>query len=532
MTRPFGGRPTCLAVALVLTGTYRAGGGALWPKVQEDFGIRGEIPSSEWGRFFERFLGPRGLTLFPRASQGGHRYLDLIFLHGGIPAVDLPGYFDHVLEEMVTRWAGWPAEDRLMAWLQEGLGRRDSPRFVLHYLTVAGEAASDFVKRTLVLYARVSEGAALESHDDRAALAASTGLSPRIVRAFAKWWAPEHAPTSAAVARKRHWIRPSVRFDAVRGAVVAELPAQIAQPAEMGAWFWRGEGQQSLRVSTTPWPSAGTWYADAMSIDVPAPARRYEAGYEAGGAASRWIFEGVDEAGPLLAFAGRDGALLNTEDGLPNTVLWIVRPRTRAVEAPGARLLEEGAALPPGWADFVAECWDLSGVAPGPGAFRLVETGEPDASLWVLPQGDLRPHHADIDPLPGVFANGAPVFSGAPSLVLPLRRGETEEGARARWHLTLRSEQDDVCVRTSLLDLPGDAVEPRPGMLAVRLGHEALTGGRIGRYEVHMAGVSRTSCHAGLCPRPLAARVRYRPAAPAWRRCFGKCVNASGASPY
>ncbi|MBN1139881.1 MAG: sigma-70 family RNA polymerase sigma factor, partial [Anaerolineae bacterium] len=240
--------PCSLAVFLVAQGVYGYSGvDGYWPNVSRALG-RNLHPgwTGQLGLLFETVLTDLGLPLFP--DLGGHRFVTLILLHGGIPDYCLDDFFANMLQPGVTRarYAGMSAAELIEEWRWRASGRHVTDKPVLYFLEFGGLVAQDFCERCLEMARETAESGIVPE-------AAEVGLPPRVVSAYSRWIAEQDIAQVRREAGDRWGLRkPEVRADPWGEGILLELPPQqvpvMAIQADIAWQIQVGETMLSVPV--------------------------------------------------------------------------------------------------------------------------------------------------------------------------------------------------------------------------------------------------------------------------------------------
>ncbi len=436
--------PIGLAVFLARLGTFRYAEGSTamyWPIVDEALGARSltQRVRTDLGKHFERIVQRYGLLRLP-SNVRAHRYLSLILLHGGVPAGCLSSYFEQVWPRASSSQSGHEA---IEAVLSSARARLHLNKPVVRFLEHGGNAAADWVERTLDLAQDSAEVWADLSDSAAAERAREAGLGSHVGLAFRDWVQQQAGQSGGkrAVLSGRTWKRPELIFDTATCSPVVLLPRQKLFGADAEC-SWVVEEGRARTFDAPAWNRSTEATTDERRHAVARPQQTYAVSWRSMEGQKRWEIAGVTEVDPLLVFFARDGKRVDTASGLPRDDLWIVRPSQNELEGEGARLVDDSVALDAGWSGYMAERWDLS-ACPGDGAVTIG-----DLRLALRIEGDPRPFLV-TRPISLTEQSGVPVFRSWPNLRIPrVRSTETLDAWTMKWKTDASSGVVDLSLVT------------------------------------------------------------------------------------
>ncbi|MBN1815574.1 MAG: hypothetical protein JXA14_27320, partial [Anaerolineae bacterium] len=227
-------------------------------------------------------------------------------------------------------------------------------------------------------------------------------------------------------------------------------------------------------------------------IALAQPAAQYEAMLLADGEPKRsWLFQGVDDSRPILAFDLDTGAQLPWAYSLPARCLALFYPADRELSVEGdAQVLEEYERLPRGWTSYRGQAWDLRQAR----ALTLASPTRETLTVTLrVDEGAQRPFLEEGRLLSaGKPGTAAPVYLGAPPRIrIPLsgRRALEEELALWRVMIQNRWAASPELQRTQTLAELRDQAAAGDGYVDLLLHHPGLLGQTpFGNYQVRLRG--------------------------------------------
>ena len=407
---------------------------SLWQYLARTFNVKeSDLQNARWGATFLRILKRFGLP----TVEEGHKYVQTMRLHGGIPAYSLPDFFEHVvlLSLEHPEYSGLPLEEALKRikqrweykyaidqpvrlWLEEGQGAR--------WFAQLREAVQ-----------KIWQGEPVDP----------APLPPYVWDALYQYLT-RRGELRAQQEARRGWRPPRLLY---RGddVFLVYLPEQRLRqrPATLYQWVIEvGETALTRRMRVRR-RGAEAWIAEAEEALSSLPAGKGEftvtlqALMEQGGewmSVRRWRLRGIAHQLPLMAFRYEDGQALLPATVLPSTVSWLLVPeghRIHIVPEARKRVVEEPFVFPEGWHGAAYDLHEASAVEVYDAQGNL---------LGRLPVEEYRQPRLEgkaLTPAP----DGAPWFIGqAPILWLPVRplaKGQTPESVLAQWRIRLQSDE-------------------------------------------------------------------------------------------
>lgn len=422
--------PACLAVSLVAQGVYGYRGGDYWSSIAEETGL-GLNAQQRLGQFIEQFLWKNNLPSFP--GVGGHRYVTIILLHGGIPNYSLPDFFEHFLAPVISHpnSFGSSAQDLIAEWLSSTSRSSVVDKPLRRFLEHGGNMAINFVTRCLDMGQYDVEHEGLPSAEE-------IGLPSRVIDAYRDWI---NKKTRAVSTRRSepHLTRPILTFDPWGNGLLVDLPTQILPDTlnPVGGQ-WRIEAESMFCYSLQAhWRSTG-WETEPYQIELP-PARDYRIILEAGAELQRaWHFHCANGHLPLLAFDPESGIFVPFHDTLPARPLWLLFPREQVVEVEGGAKYEELPHLAGAWSGFKAEGWDLSHASVVIIGATSIPVEFDTERLQPRLEGQRVSHLCHTTGQSTLYTGGPP------DLIIPLSPHRAPAVEVERWHITLHDDKGRV----------------------------------------------------------------------------------------
>jgi RNA polymerase primary sigma factor len=466
--------PTCLAVYLVAKGVYGYQGGNYWSSVAEETGLSGPYAQQWLGQFFEKFLQTHHLPAF--RGIGGHRYVTIILLHGGIPTYSLPDFFEYFLYPIISRAHpfGTSAQDLITEWLLSASGSTEVDKPLRRFLEHGGNFAVNFVARCLDLGQGDPPNGVLPTTED-------IGLPTRVITAYYDWITGKRRTVSAHETGL-HLTRPTLTFDPWGNGLIADLPAQILAVAlNSSRGTWRIQTEQT--VLSYPFQARlrrTRWETEPFQVEIP-PSSQYSITFEIGSNLQRtWHFRCHNDDSALFAFDAESGNLVSWHDTLPARPLWLVFPHEQAIRVGGGRKYEEFLPLAGAWAGYKTEGWDLNhAITLNIGALTIPV--ELDAER-------LQPRLEGQQVSQLSYTPGQPLlFTGSPpELLIPLSAQRDPTIEAARWQITIH---DNPRTQSISLRVRETAYTIEQNMLRVSLSAPGLLGQQaFGTFDISLRG--------------------------------------------
>ena len=435
--------PVCLAVYLVSKGIYGYESGDYWSGVFNETGLIGISAQTRLGQFFEEFLRHKNLPTFP--GVGGHRYVTIILLHGGIPNYSLRDFFAYFLHHLIshTYSTSVDANDLIAEWLFDTSRAASADKPIRRFLEHGGNFALDFVNRCLEMALYYAEHKQLPFDE--------FGLPYRVVETYREWTTDQDRNISKRQSRLR-LVRPEIMLDPWSNSPVADLPLQIL-PLNLnitnGQWILRKihSDQVIAMLPLRPrWGEAG-WETEPYQVELQDPEDYSIALETEHGVLHSWRFQCGAAGQSLLAFDAESGSLITLRDTLPAKRLWLLYPREQILQVTGGTKYEEFPRLAQAWSRYKVEGWDLSAadtLVIGDTSFPI----EPDpAKLQSYLQGY---------EVPGLnYDAGQPIlFAGdLPDLFIPLPPHRDPSIEAKRWRMIVRDDEHHLVVALSLAEM-------------------------------------------------------------------------------
>jgi hypothetical protein len=435
----FGGKsialffPASLVVYLVGEGVYRYHHGAFWPELE----VRGLVPG-EMGPGFLRALEDLQLETFEHLrTDGAHRWIAPILLHGGIPKYCAADVLRLLLSEM--RQGAGDADDVITRWVESPTRMFSVDRPARRFLTHGGDQAVDLIERLITM---VNESAAGHVPD-----ADELGLPSYLVTEFLGLSAHERTVRGGVTALPT----PRIMFDYALGHAPELVLPPVPAHARARMWVIDGLTQQRVPASAQseavlPLPAGASWTVELLGDDR---------------VLRTTTLRGVAGT-PVLLFDAATGLLLRHQERLHTDDVVALSPHGFAFRDgthDGAQVpvaVSELPVLDGAWRWHDAQHLDVRGLS-------TMWVGEPNPTLGVQSAEALvriagpsqRPHLAD-QPCDGVTgADGRAVYSTAPRLVVP---GGGLNGFD-RWRLRLTVNGESSAAQLTDLAIDGDVVD-------------------------------------------------------------------------
>ena len=359
--------PALAAVVTVGIGVHKYHEGEFWPSFHE------VENTNDWGAQFENFImGHRTLDSFRSMVEGGAlKYVAPILAHGGIPQYYLTDYFG-----LVTKYSNpdESASDFLEFLSENPKLTNNIVKPVRRFLKEGGEAAEDFVARTLAIWQSRAEGDGGGNH----------GLPDRVVDKFSKWYEENAAKLQAQNSRKSRSPRPIIKMDPGGLWVYLQLPRcdDYSSVETAATWNFHGKEFATSREHQIPLSRAENWKISLGNQRTETP--------------------GISDREPALFFDSvtRKRIVNPRSRRLPENVWAIYRDDVEASPKP---VFHEKL---PGWSEFIVADFDLVD-------HKTLEIGEQHYEVR-------RPFfHVEDDPVvTGVSGiDGSPVFYEAPQII-------------------------------------------------------------------------------------------------------------------
>lgn len=452
--------PCSLAAFLVAQGVYGYSGmEGYWPGLGQAVGKDLDANwASRLGLLFETVLQELGLPLFP--DLGGHRYLALILVHGGIPDYSLADFFANLLQPGVTRpqYAGMSAEELIAEWLWHASGRYFTDKPALRFLEFGGKVAQDFVERCLEMARDYADSGLVPE-------AGELGLPARVVDAYRRWSAEQDASQIQGKPASRWSLRkPDLVVDPWGEGVLFDLPPQQVPATEIQASIaWQVTvGEKVYEIPVRVRRTGFDWKTSAEGLPISQPAAEYQVTLLAEGQAKRtWRYPGLDDERPLVAFDPERGTILPWQYSLPARRLGLLylAEYTLRVEGHG-ELLEELPQLPRGWSTFRGQTWDLTSAH----RLELLKGGKPVLSAALRPDESVQRPRLEGGQIASAGDTGgrAPVYVGSPPTVrIPITGRQALEEELARWRLTVCNRwaaRPEIDLTSTLAEMRDDLI--------------------------------------------------------------------------
>lgn len=402
--------PACAACFSVGTFAHYYEHGQYWPPFRRLFCDLGPNSENSWREEFEYFLYIWDMPKFFHVP--GQRYLRHVRIHALIPRSAVNRVFEHVVQPAVGRGLDddeWTAQD-ILELLQVD-------KFALHrpegdFLCHGAHVADDFLRRCMALYRLAASGTQLS--DD-------FGLPAWFVEAFQEWLQGKgvQIPAFERAMRSRAYLRLALESEAIV-LVLGEPPYTTGTPVNVTVRA-EGGGNASTEINSQNYETdpyvRQTEVGDDLKIKE--VARRYTVTWrnlETNGEIEANSLRGFLEGKSLrwAAFSDTDSDFpLIREQQIPRAKVWIVCPKDATLqgsagEEPQALEVIEKVPLenPP---DMVACLVDASRLQT-----LVLRCGDAEDAEYV--QVEDVPYIELPGKLPGVLANGYPVYSQLPRI--------------------------------------------------------------------------------------------------------------------
>lgn len=421
--------PCSFAVFLVATGAREYEAGRFWGAVRKFTGLD-ILPAQarSWGQLFEGIVAGLPVVRFP--PMGGHRYVELILAHGGIPDYCLADFFENFLKPLIEQaeYATLPVEEFIQRRLRHYTAEYLTDQPVRRFLEHGGPSAVDFVERCREMAERYAETGETPSPEE-------VGLPSRVVEEYQAWLKGE---ARHVLHRRTAYRSPILSLDPWGDGVFLYLPSQPVPASRPDRTiFWRvhrdeqKEAPESVPVEI--YQEGDVWKTVPARLPLIPPASEYIVWFDP--FPGSWRIPGLLKDYPLLWFYPADGSRLPNREYLPPTRLWLLRTPdvTLETEPPDAlRITERLPRQPGGWSEFIGEELDLSQVQR-----LIVRWGDILREYPIWGRG-----HQDQPTLEGehrlLIDDGRPPFyvGRPPRLRIPLPAGFHPR----RWSVTVRNE--------------------------------------------------------------------------------------------
>ena len=419
-----------------------------WRVVAESTGVAIQrINQLSWGSSFLRILEEFELPTFQ--DIGGYRYVNPIRLHGGIPAYSLPDFFAYILWPSVTKtnYKELPSEDLVTIILKRASIQIlvDSP--VTNFLENGGEYAIEFFDRCRKMARTYNQSQELPDPIE-------IDLPPYVVRTFQQYIEEELETETGRRLRK-----PQLLLDPWGPDFYIHIPPEpVDALLATRQYLWHVEMQReennSYEHSETVRVRRRGYEIETSEVDIPLenPAQRIITSYCMVNTSNidstktntntihRWRLNllPTEDQPPLLVFNPNNGRILNWNQALPATELWLLSPIDVELKIDGeGEIVENFPDFYGSWGQWTVEAWDLSNA----NSIQLIRDGKeikapipiqsapPDPIL--IGENTLR---INVDP------DEVPVYIGDPPWIrIPLRPGRTAEAELAQWQLKIES---------------------------------------------------------------------------------------------
>ena len=345
-----------------------------WDGVAREMGVSYSAAffnsAHHWGQLFRALLPRFDLEPFSDV-EGGHEYLAIIRLHGGIPAYSLPDFFQEILFPALCKpeYAGMDIDKIIEHALDRSTVQHfvDSP--VRYFLKYGGETAREFFARALDM-ARAWED------EGRFLTASELGLPRYVVRTFQQF-----VEGRLQTRRGKRLRAPRLQLDPYDPEYLfsLELPEEPID-ADQTDWLyeWRliahteQEEQFEIGLITVKKRKreGGLVTTRKALFSERLPPGQLRVTFEARESnhaeeseiLGRWYFDLTPPAGepPVLAFRVRSGQPVRQGAALPATELWLLLPAHLEAQAPPrGRIISRAPELGGRWARWKIELWDL-----------------------------------------------------------------------------------------------------------------------------------------------------------------------------
>ena len=342
-----------------------------WNALGNFLGVSGqELQQARLGPAFLDAVRSLGLPDF--ADAGGYTNVTPIRLHGGIPAYSLPDFFEFLVLPAVQdrKYLGKTPAEQIKALLSQSTVTLwvDSP--VRNYLSYGGEIAEGFFQSCVTMARKWLGDGDLPSPQ-------VLGLPNYVVNAFRSFM-----ENRLQTKGKKRLRSPRLLLDPFSSIELfrLELPPQPVD-ADRAAWrhSWKIRMvedethylrplEESVRVRRIGYDQ--TTEPRSVPLELPpgqvrielwaaAPAEDHPVTEMLG----RWTVNLAPPPGqvPLLAFRPPGGQVVQSDEGLPAEVLWLLYPRTAKLSLVGTgRCRQQFADMLGDWADWKIEEWNLT----------------------------------------------------------------------------------------------------------------------------------------------------------------------------
>lgn len=480
--------PSAFAAYLVFQGGNSYDRGDFWGGVCVGAGLPNEGNfTTAWGQAFERTCRRFGLT----RAFAGHRYVGAILGHGGIPAISLPDFFEHMLQPSISKpeLAVLSVPDLIDDWLS-GSAQYAVDKPIVRFLEYGGKVAEDFV-------ARCQRMAWEYANEGEVPPAPELGLPGYLVNAYRTW--VDRTSHMLAIARTGLRLKkPGIALDPWgRGPHVVLPEEQVPSTQSLASMWWEVDADGSI----------DSVQVDARRVDMDLKTRAACAVIRKAASEYRvrlyrqlepgrpellreWIYAGIGPNHPFLVFDPDSGTLIQQPKRLPARVMWILCPPNSQLKSDpaGASTIEEKfPQLPWEWQTWKGFQINLQGVD----TFKLL-LGSTSHSL---PVSEIQ-EHPTAELISAFRMDGledaVPLFIGAPP-TLRIHTGDRDstEGHLARWRFELTHEWNadpDCSAKLNFSDC-ADLIQRKDGLLELPLADSRFLGASpVGQYRIRLQG--------------------------------------------